>query len=193
MTDPQIIRDILIKAKEYLSYQLSNRLLNKKYGIDECTNCDNYELISDITKNLDNQVSLNIFNGTTEVLYSSLNDLLGNYKNPFNPVDTAFVKWGYTEQDEYSDVDSIVLQFSSLQNDIGANQLDFTSSANNKYLIVRYLATLEPKTTWYNTSQNYGTIPDQVFYEPITIGNYTYYSTRNTVSLDSSNTTIIFN
>jgi hypothetical protein len=62
-----------------------------------------------------------------------------------------------------------------------------TAAANNVYLVVKVPSTESAKTTWFNTNLNQGIIPppaDFVFATPTTFGGWTYYYTKQLVSLD---------
>jgi hypothetical protein len=70
--------------------------------------------------------------------------------------------------------------------------LEFTDAANEQYLILREPIAFNVKANWVNTSFNYGTMPDQVFLAPITVGQYRYYVSRNPVFLGVGTTQITF-
>lgn len=59
-----------------------------------------------------------------------------------------------------------------------------SAAANNQYLVIKVPSTESAKTTWFNTNLNSGVIPDVVFQSPVTFGGFTYYYTRNSVSMD---------
>jgi hypothetical protein len=123
--------------------------------------------------------------------------------NPYNVVITKYgaaapgvpvlIEWGYFTSDPYSTVDSETMQF-GLSYISGANShsLNYTSAGNLKYLVLKEPATEPVKTNWFNTSFNYGTFPDAVFREPVVIGAYRYYVSREPVVLDSTSFAITY-
>jgi hypothetical protein len=65
----------------------------------------------------------------------------------------------------------------------GVITADYVLAPVNNYLIVRYPITETEKLTWFNTSLNQGTIPDQVYETPYSDANYHYAWTRVTPAL----------
>lgn len=66
------------------------------------------------------------------------------------------------------------------------------AAANNMFEVIRYPATENIKTAWFNTNLNAGTIPDSVFRAVLTINGFNYLISRVQMSLDSTNTTETF-
>ena len=59
-------------------------------------------------------------------------------------------------------------------------------SANNKWEVFKVPADQPIKAQWINTELNRGVIPDFNFREPITIGAWRYYITRQAISIDTT-------
>lgn len=70
--------------------------------------------------------------------------------------------------------------------------LNFTESADNKWLSVREPISEPIKTEWRNTSFNYGIIPDQVWLDAVEIAGYRYYVSRRIVALQQNSPSITF-
>lgn len=63
------------------------------------------------------------------------------------------------------------------------------AAANNQFEVIREDTSEPLKTTWFNTNQNNGTIPDSAFRDAITIGTKRYYISRTAISLDGTTLT----
>jgi hypothetical protein len=103
------------------------------------------------------------------------------------------VSWDFFVADPTDGVEEETLDYSAL---IPANStsfdLNFTSGATSRYLVVKEPVAEPVKTAWYNTALNNGTVPDSVFKAPVTIGSFRYYVSRIPVVLDSSIYVITF-
>lgn len=110
---------------------------------------------------------------------------------------TDVIEWGYSLSNPYASIyDGNPFSF-QFQMDYypGTNvftELDFTDSANEKYLVLKEPIASAAKTTWFNTAFNFGSIPDQVFRTPITLSGYRYYVSRAPVFLSVGTTKITF-
>jgi len=67
-----------------------------------------------------------------------------------------------------------------------------SASTPNKFLVVKAPIGETVKDVWSNTPLNNGTIPDSVWESPLQFGGWTYYYTREAVSMDTTQTLIIF-
>lgn len=65
------------------------------------------------------------------------------------------------------------------------------AAASNQFLVIKVPSTESMKTTWFNTVFNLGGIPDFVFATALTFGGFTYYYTKQLVSLDPSQPLIL--
>lgn len=101
------------------------------------------------------------------------------------------LQWGYFDEDPYSYIDIAEFQYNEyIVDQIQSYKLDFKVS--EKYLVVKEHFDQPEKTRWFNTSFNYGVIPDQVFRSPVIIGGVRYYVSRKPVVLQNENKTIDF-
>lgn len=116
---------------------------------------------------------------------------IGKIEIPVPPIDQLKIYWGFFTEDPTSIIQDADLQFNRIFNNNSLN-LDFTLDANDKYLVYKEPIAITEKNTWFNTSFNFGTIPDQVFKAPLTIGNFRYYISRNPVFLPNTDTKIDF-
>jgi hypothetical protein len=68
-----------------------------------------------------------------------------------------------------------------------------SASSPNMFLVIKVPSSESAKTTWYNDSFNSGTIvpPDAVFRSSVTFGGFTYYYTRISASLNTSQPLIL--
>jgi hypothetical protein len=64
-------------------------------------------------------------------------------------------------------------------------------SAPNQYLIVKVPSTEPNKGTWFNDVFNNGTIPDFDWQNLLTFGGFTYYASRQALSLNTASTLIL--
>ena len=69
---------------------------------------------------------------------------------------------------------------------------DYTNAPLDSYLVLRYPKSQVKKLNWFNTSFNYGTIPDQVYEVTFEDANFYYAYTRTKPVLSSSNKKIIY-
>ncbi len=60
------------------------------------------------------------------------------------------------------------------------------AAANNQFEVLKVPVTESTKTVWFNTPLNQGTIPDAVFRASFVQNGFTYYVSRNAMSLDST-------
>jgi|GEM_PF-1743115 len=63
------------------------------------------------------------------------------------------------------------------------------AAASNQFLVVKVPSTESAKTTWFSTTLDQGVIPppaDFVFATPVSFGGWTYYYTKQLISLDST-------
>ena len=68
------------------------------------------------------------------------------------------------------------------------------AAASNQFLVAKVPSGESAKTTWFNTNLNQGVIPppaDFVFATPVTFGGFTYYYTKQLVSLDPTQPLIL--
>ena len=121
---------------------------------------------------------------TDSVLITVSSDVNSTYK----------IEWGFSLTDPFDTVASLVLQYNQdvIINDFVYEDLEFTNEANEKYLILKEPSSLPVKTQWTNTAFNYGIFPDQVFLEPVVIGDSRYYISRIPVFLGVGTTKITF-
>lgn len=112
------------------------------------------------------------------------------------PSESAYIYWGYFVSDPLSTIEAsgtTALQFSLQTSDfIIYNNLDFTNTADTKFLVVKEPVTSPVKTLWRNTSFNYGTIPDQVFRDAVVTGDFRYYISREIVNIPQNSTLLTF-
>lgn len=67
-------------------------------------------------------------------------------------------------------------------------------AASNQFLVIKVPSTESSKSAWFNTTLNQGVIPppaDFVFATPVTFGGWTYYYTKQLISLDSTQPLIL--
>lgn len=67
-------------------------------------------------------------------------------------------------------------------------------AGSNQFLVVKVPSTESAKTTWFSTNLDQGVIPppaDFVFATPVTFGGFTYYFTKQLISLDPSQPLIL--
>ncbi|OOQ57141.1 hypothetical protein [Mucilaginibacter pedocola] len=106
----------------------------------------------------------------------------------------ALVEWDYFNTDPYATIATEEFRFSrQLPIGLPSYSLDFSKNANYKYIALKEPETEPEKLGWANTQYNYGTIPDQVFKQPISLAGYRYYVSRTPVVIDSTHTIISFN
>lgn len=102
----------------------------------------------------------------------------------------------------YGDIDPAPALQSSNDPFIYQNTFSITHNANftisipgaaspNKYLIIKVPDGESIKNTWFNTELNQGTIPDFNWENYVQFGEFTYYYTRQALSLDISQPLII--
>lgn len=112
-----------------------------------------------------------------------------------NVVITGFFAWS-----AITDFYAILLTI----NDPFNYQVNFTISHNqpvqvplpgampaNVYMLVKVPIGESVKTVWVNTNLNFGSIPDPVFQSIIQFGGYTYYASRNQISMDVTSPLIL--
>jgi len=108
--------------------------------------------------------------------------------------------WGWSANDSFADLqagtDNINYQgsgeFANTENIIA----DFHLMPNQQYAVLKTPATHKTLTAWSDTgsSLNYGQIPDSVFREPFTVGQFTYYVTRVPVDFSTgADARVVFN
>lgn len=105
---------------------------------------------------------------------------------------TIVVEHGFSLTDPYSSVlagSFNVYQVSFNMSNGGQVSIPVPSGfADNYYHVTKVPLSQSPKTIWYNTGLNQGTIPDSVYRSPYTSGGYLYYVTRVPISVDTLNT-----
>lgn len=189
MLTPDQITSVLMTARSI--FALSQSI--KCAGNPKCISCEKDMSFDAEVKimALNYQVSDGIYDTSTEVL---ANCIMKQYDIPVPPPAEEFLRFGYFDIDPYgSNYESLNYQFSlQLEENQNSYDLNFTSLANLKFLVVREPLTQEIKTNWKNTDNNFGTIPDTVLRAPEVQGNYRYYLTRVRFLLDSNDSTINF-
>lgn len=61
-----------------------------------------------------------------------------------------------------------------------------SGAANNVNQVIRYPISQGPKSQWFNTVLNSGSLPDQAYRSIITIGSFLYICSRDEISIDTS-------
>lgn len=104
------------------------------------------------------------------------------------------ISFGYTDINPFGSESVPALQFSiQVLDNAEEYVLDFTNSANLKYLIIKEPSTAPLKTLWENTPiYNEGEIPDTKMRAGVIIGDFRYYVSRVPFALDieTSNITL---
>ena len=101
------------------------------------------------------------------------------------------IRWGYYSAEP--DLNNIVYQFSKLVSQGSLEYtLDFTSAINSsdQFIAIEQPAIEPDKIKWFNTPLNYGTIPDSVFKDKVTLNGKDIIVSRTAVVFDSSVSTL---
>lgn len=69
----------------------------------------------------------------------------------------------------------------------------FVGMPVNQYIAIQYPATESDKTTWQNTTSNYGTVPDSIMRAVVIVNDKKYILSRVAMTLDNSYTTVFSN
>lgn len=102
--------------------------------------------------------------------------------------------WGWFTADPFSSlVVSDTLTYQGTRSGVIGNPLvaDFRTAPANNYYVIRVPDTDTTKTSWFNTSLNNGSIPDNVFRPVLTTRGFKYYITRVAVTFDVNNQTTL--
>jgi len=104
------------------------------------------------------------------------------------------IYFGYTDTNPFGSEDVPTLQFNiQVLDNADKYILNFTNSANLKYIIIKEPSTAPLKTIWLNTPiYNEGEIPDTKMRSGVIIGDFRYYISRVPFALDieTSNITL---
>jgi hypothetical protein len=155
--------------------------------------------VSQLVEGLTTQYEKGDYNSQITILiYDKLDALLGmlflNIPAPAPPIIAARVDWAYIGTDPSINLTNVAFQFhKNYAKGSTSLSLDFTSNANQNYLVVRLPATQAAFNKWFNTPLNQGDIPDQVYQTIQTIGDYQYIYTRDLAFIDPANTIITYN
>lgn len=105
-------------------------------------------------------------------------------------------EWGFSDTDIYSQIISgnrPSLQFNeSYMKGITSYDLNYTSSAQGKYLIKRVPSTEIAMNTYFNTSQNQGSIPSVLVYRQFVYGGERYEMTKIPFDFQVNNYSITY-
>lgn len=100
------------------------------------------------------------------------------------------IQYGYTATEPYTD-NSTAPTGITYSNWTGTNNgpiaPTWAPAAEGKYLIFKVPSGQSIKTTWNNTVNNFGDIPDQAFRAAFTVSGFTYYITRSTAGFSFDN------
>lgn len=101
------------------------------------------------------------------------------------------VKWRFFTSDPYAAIAAgnapNMSYFVALDVRADNYALQFNSEANGSYVVIAESANTTPKATWFSSIFNYGTIPDQIFRQPIVVEGIRYYISRtNSFYLEQS-------
>jgi hypothetical protein len=187
MTDPTIIQAALQAGETFYATLNADKLSKLRAGMKSC-GCKEDDCFEKALIALAYQVNAGIYNGTTETLFNIVIACIGDAFIPPVPGQNSRVDWGYEDDDPSGDLADFVFQFNKTypQNSTSVS-VDYTSAAQQKFLVARFPSTQATFNHWYNTALNQGDIPDPV-YATQTIGDYLYVYTRDFANIDPSNT-----
>jgi len=106
-------------------------------------------------------------------------------------------QWWYGTTDPFTDLNNGIdtLTYQINQNIVGgqAIAINYPAGAENfEFNVLRYPATENNLNNWFNTSFNFGTIPDSVMRSIISFGGHKYAISRVSMSLDAVQTTLTY-
>lgn len=181
------IQATLVQAEGMYSVLNFQHISELQKGCDDCSP-KNYDALRRLIKALSYEVTKGTVDDVTEVMYSQLLLIVGDYDAPV----TGIIVFGYSLTDPFGSVGSVTLPFvvsaasGSLQ-----YSMTFPPQANLAYPVVREPSTEPLKTYYENTINNYGTMPDSKWRVEV-MGSVRYYYGRTPFAFDAESMELTF-